>query len=307
MIRLFKITGGEIEPVTEINNGVWIRITKPTAFELHSISEKLNISPYLLNAATDSEESSRWESDNNIMSMIIDVPYKTDNNGFITVPLSVIVSDNKIVTVCSADPRIAEKRLPQMCNESGLEDAVGFAIRLMYMISEEYQQNLIEINDARKKMEDRLHSAIDTSDMLELHRMEIGLVHFVTSLKGFNLVLNTMSKYVKEKTNAAHIEKLDEVIIENQQAIEMATIYREIVNSTRDLFSTVITIKLNVNMRWLTAVTIILSIPMIIVGLYGMNVHLPIASSPLAFITIIIVTIIICMLVAILLRLKKLI
>lgn len=307
MIRLFRFVGGKLQPTDKIEDGVWIRITEPVEDELLRVANDLDINIDYLTAATDSEESSRCGMDNNLTTMIVDVPYRSEKGGFITVPFSVIISGKKIITVCNDDPKIAEKRLPQMGIDMDLEDATGFAIRLMYVISEEYQQNLREIDDTRKKMEEKLHSSIDTSDMMELHKMEVSLVHFITSLKGFNLVLNMMAKYVREKTDAAHMEKLEEVIIENQQAIEMATIYREIVNSTRELFSTVITIRLNINMRWLTAVTIILAIPMIIAGFYGMNVHLPIASSSLAFITIVLVTIAICILTTVLLRSKKLV
>lgn len=294
MIRLFKLKGKGIEPTDEIKTNTWIRITEPTIEELKTISTQLDVDMDDLSAALDSEESSRWETSGKITNMIIDIPHRTVNELFVTAPLSIILTEFNVITVCSTVDDIDDKRFIQTFNEWNYEDMVGFVIHIMYVVSKEYQKNLREIDANRKKMESKLNSQIKNSDMLDLHRMETSLVHFITSLKGCNLVLGMMNKNIRDKVDKTHVEKLDDVMIENQQAIEMASIYREIVDSTRDLFSTVINGRLNVNMRWLTAVTIILSIPMIIASIYGMNVSLPLESDRAAFTILISIMFISC-------------
>ena len=101
---------------------------------------------------------------------------------------------------------------------------------------------------------------------------------------------------------------LDDVIIENKQAIEMTSIYRDIINSTRELLSSVIDSRLNNVMKYLTSITIVMAIPTVISGLYGMNVNaggMPFASSIQGFGIVCIITLLICVLALWLLRKKK--
>ena len=89
-------------------------------------------------------------------------------------------------------------------------------------------------------------------------------------------------------------ELLEDVVIENRQAIEMTGIYRDIINGTRELLSTVINNRLNNAMKYLAAITIVMSIPTIISGLWGMNVFVPLAEIQHGFAIIVAATLIIC-------------
>jgi len=101
-------------------------------------------------------------------------------------------------------------------------------------------------------------------DLIILHELESDLVYFATSLRVNGVVLDKLSRYTRIKQYPEDKELLGDVIIENQQAIEMANIYRDILNGTRELFSSVIDNSLNNVMKMLTSVTILLSIPNII-------------------------------------------
>ena len=103
-------------------------------------------------------------------------------------------------------------------------------------------------------------------------------------------------------------ELLDDVIIENKQAIEMTMIYRDIINGTRELVSSVINNRLNNVMKYLTSITLVMAIPTIISGLYGMNVSgkwMPLSDTPYGFGIICIGTLVICILILLILRKKN--
>jgi magnesium transporter len=103
-------------------------------------------------------------------------------------------------------------------------------------------------------------------------------------------------------------ELLEDVIIENKQAIEMTQIYRDIINGTRELMSAVINNRLNNVMKYLAAITIVMSIPTIISGLWGMNVSgewMPFSTTPFGFGIICIITLVICIAVMVVLRKRK--
>lgn len=103
-------------------------------------------------------------------------------------------------------------------------------------------------------------------------------------------------------------ELLDDVIVENRQAIEMTTIYRDIINGTRELMSSLLDNRLNNVMKYLTSITIVMAIPTVISGIYGMNVNenwMPFANTPHGFLIICIITLLICIITMLFLRKKK--
>ena len=157
-------------------------------------------------------------------------------------------------------------------------------------------------------MESSLNQGTTKDDLIILHELESDLVYFATSLRVNGVVLDKLSRYSRIKQYPEDQELLSDVIIENQQAIEMANIYRDILNGTRELFSSVIDNSLNNVMKMLTSVTIILSIPNIISGMWGMNVEksLPFAGTTYGFPVLLIFIVCICAVAALILKKKDL-
>ena len=124
-------------------------------------------------------------------------------------------------------------------------------------------------------------------ELIQMLGLEKTLVYFSTSLKGNEIVLEKLLRMDFVKNYPDDTELLEDVIIENKQAIEMCNIYRDILSGTMDAFASVISNNLNIVMKVLAAVTIILTIPSIIFGLWGMNVPVPFAGSPLGFFAVI--------------------
>ena len=98
------------------------------------------------------------------------------------------------------------------------------------------------------------------------------MVYFTASLKSNMLVIDRLVRYERIKQYSEDKELLDDVVIENKQAVEMTDIYINIIHGSRELISNIINDKLNRVMKLLTAVTLVMGIPTIISGLYGMNV-----------------------------------
>jgi magnesium transporter len=80
---------------------------------------------------------------------------------------------------------------------------------------------------------------------------------------------------------------LEDVITENQQAIEMVGISANILNSVMDTFATIVSNNLNVVMKFLASVTIVMGIPTIVTSFFGMNVQLPFSEHPYSYVFII--------------------
>ena len=133
------------------------------------------------------------------------------------------------------------------------------------------------------------------------------MVYFSTSLKANEITLEKMLKLELMQKYEEDKDVLEDVIIENKQAIEMTEIYSNILASTMDFFASVISNNLNIVMKVLASVTILLAIPTIVSGIYGMNINLetlPFANSPYAFSIVMGIMAGICGLVAIILYKK---
>jgi len=142
-------------------------------------------------------------------------------------------------------------------------------------------------------------------ELFKLLELEKSLVFFTTSLRSNEVVLERLlrGKYIKMYEEDQ--ELLEDVITENKQAIEMASIYSSIMNGMMDAFSSVISNNLNIVMKFLTSVTIVLSIPTIVFSYYGMNVSLPFENNPLSWLYILIGSIIISLVVVIILNRRQ--
>lgn len=305
MMRLYTTENGKITPAESICNNVWIRLSHPTDEEISVISKTLNIDVTDINASLDKDEGSRIEMEDDLTTILVDIPY--DNSGlgtssYNTIPFAILRSKENIITVCQMDSEILEKYSANV----NLNDKTEFVLKLLNMISLEYQRYLRNINNRRREIEKNLDHSTKDKDIIELHQLESSLVYFSTSLRAYNVVLSKMRRYGEIKMDEAHFDMLHDVIIENEQAIEMATIYGEVIDGTRELFVAVMNNKLNDVLKWLTSVTILLSIPMIVSGIYGMNVNLPLMNDVNAFIWILMGTLLLCTIGAIILRKKDL-
>ena len=149
-----------------------------------------------------------------------------------------------------------------------------------------YQSTLRIIDKKRTDIEENIGGNTEDEDLVNLHELESTLVYFATSLRANGVVLERLSRYKRLEQYPEDTELLDDVIIENKQAIEMTMIYRDIINGTRELVSSVINNRLNNVMKYLTSITLVMAIPTIISGLYGMNVSgkwMPLSDTPYGF------------------------
>ena len=171
-----------------------------------------------------------------------------------------------------------------------------------------YQSNLRIIDKKRTEIEERVGDNTEDVDLIELHELESTMVYFATSLRANGVVLERLSRYKRLEQYPEDKELLGDVIVENQQAIEMTSIYRDIINGTRELMSSVINNRLNNVMKYLTSITLVMAIPTIISGIYGMNVRsegMPGANSPYGFAIVCGAMVVICIIALLLLKKKN--
>jgi magnesium transporter len=284
MIQYFKIQNNLFAKTDSYEESYWVHIEAPTKQELKNISDRMEIPYDLLTDPLDIDENSRIESEDGIMFIIIRVPVfsKINEIPFTTVPMGIIIAKDKVLTVTPFANEILTalkegKSRPFQITQQ------NFVLQIFHRTATWYLKHLKEINRRTGTIEKELHQSMRNKELLKLLRLEKCLVYFTTSLRSNELTLERLQRFRWLRDDEDALDLLEDVIIENKQAIEMANIYSNILNGMMDAFSSIISNNLNLAMRFLTVVTIVLMIPNLIFGFYGMNVHTPFMHMPWAW------------------------
>ena len=288
----------------EITAGCWIALTDPTATEILEIADRFQIDPDDLRAPLDEEERSRIETEDKYTLILVDIPMIEERNGkdwYETIPMGIITTDEAIITVCLEDTAVLSAFMDGRVRDFYTYMKTRFILQILYKNAQHYLQYLRIIYKKSAEIEKKLHQSTKNRELIELLELEKSLVYFTTSLRANEVVLEKLLKNEKIKKYPEDTDLLEDVIIENKQAIEMANIYSGILSGTMDAFASVISNNLNIVMKFLATITIVMSIPTIVASFYGMNVNtagMPFADSPWGFLIIILFTILISLLAA---------
>lgn len=243
--------------------------------------------------------------------ILIDIPIieiRSDQKAYTSIPLGIMLMEDYLITVCAEKSPVLEYFVNSIVKEFSTKKQMRFVYQILYRTCMVYQLYLRNIDDRRTEIESRVQEDMEEEDLVALHELESTLVYFATSLRANGAVIDRLSRYSRVRQFPEDKDLLDDVRVENGQAIEMTIIYRDIIQGTRELLSNIINNRLNNVMKYLAAITIVMAIPNIISGFYGMNVAsewVPLYDTPFGFIIICVATIIICLTVLRILKKKK--
>ena len=298
------------EETKEFIRGNWINMVSPSEEEIKEVCENIHIQEDFIRYALDSEEKARIdvEDDDNTILFIIDTPIMEIESGekiYSTTPIGVIfVRDDYILTVSlNKNPILEDFSKKKMKNIITYKKS-RMLLQLFYLNSEIFLNLLRKLNKETEIAENVLKNSMKNKALLKLLSLEKGLVYFTTSLKANEVVMEKTMRGNLIKLYDEDEDILEDAIIENKQAIEMAKIYRDILTGTMDAYASIISNNLSGVMKYLTSITIILAIPTMIASYWGMNVAVPMQNNPLGFVIIVLISILIGVVVSIWLKKK---
>lgn len=278
MIEYFSRRDGKLLQLAGFEEGCWAHLTDPTPKEVATTSRYFGVEEDFLKAALDEEESAHIETEDCGTLVIVDIPaVQPEEKSFMytTLPLGIILCDKGIVTVCLKETTIIEDFMNGRVKNFSTNKKTRFLLQILYRNASKFLQYLKQIDKASSVVENELHKSMKNRELIQMLRLEKSLVYFSTSLKGNEIVLEKLLRSSGITRYPDDEDLLEDVIIENKQAIEMCTIYRDILGGTMDAYASVISNNLNIVMKLLAAVTIILSVPQIVYSLFGMNTGVP--------------------------------
>jgi magnesium transporter len=289
MINIYKNSENGLELMQDVVNNCWINLVDPSPEELTQVCS-FGIPSDYLTYSMDADERPRTErEDDGTMLILLKVATnqgETADIPFSTTTLGLILTEKYIITVCKQPIDILREFSAGKIKGLKTGKRNRFVLRLLLSNAAMFLTFLQEINKKVDGLEDKLQQSMRNKELLELLKYQKSLVYFTTALKSNELMMERLKRGQFFNMYPDDEDLLEDVLTENQQAIEMTTISTNILNGMMDAFASIISNNLNVVMKFLTSVTIVLSLPTIITSFFGMNVTLPFGGSPQAYLLI---------------------
>lgn len=276
MLKFYKTIDNKLTPVDYISADCWISVIAPTAAEVSQLSKALGLETSLIRAALDEEEASRIEREDDNLLIIVDLPIaqKEEEKTIIysTMPMGIIITAENIITVCLSENSIISEFSKGLSKNLQTACRTQFLLALLLRIATKFLQYLKQIDKISSYSEKQLHKTMRNKELIQLLGLEKSLVYFSTSLKSNEITMEKIHRGRFLRLLEDDEELLEDVLIELRQGIEMCGIYTNILSNTMDAFSSIINNNLNIVMKTLTSLTVLMAIPTMVSGVWGMNV-----------------------------------
>ena len=275
--------------------GSWINLINPTEEEITLITKAIGIEDYFIKDVLDDEERPRIETENNQILVIINVPIIQDATViYETIPLGIILTEDHLVTVCLQEVDVLKDFANGKVRGMETHKKTRFLFQILYKSASLYLTLLREIEKKTNEIELALHKSMKNKELIRLLNLQKSLVYFTTSLKSNEKVMDKMLRTKVLKVYEEDQDLLEDVIIENKQAVEMAETYSNISSSMMDAFASIISNNLNMVMKFLASITIILALPTMLASFFGMNVKIPFQTSDYGFGIVVGMSVVLC-------------
>jgi magnesium transporter len=284
MLTIYKNTERGLEQLDSLVNGSWVKVVDPTPEEIQQLVI-WGIETEFINYSLDLDEMPRIERDEGYTFILIRIPHRQPDSDipYITIPLGILIKGNIIVTICRYDKEMFNVLANGKYRLLKTSKRYRFTLYIFLETATRYLTHLREINRMTEAIEDQLQKSTRNRELLELLKYQKSLTYFATALRSNEVMMERVQRTQIFNYYEEDQDLLEDVLTENQQAIQMTSINAEILSSMMDAFASIISNNLNSVMKALAAITIIMSLPTIVSSFFGMNVSLPFQNHPLAF------------------------
>lgn len=313
MIKIIKNTEENkiLKELDKIEEGCWIDLEKPTEKEIDYVIRSTGVDETLLRYALDEEETSHIDTEDDQILLSINMPITERNKRgklYTTMPVGIlIVRDDFVITISSEKFSLLEmlSKKKTIVGEIATYKKSRLAFQLLYITSVEFLRYLTYISKDMETFEDNLTKSISSKELLKLINYQKSMIFLNTALKTNQAVMERLRRGKLIKLYEEDEDILEDAVIENRQAMEMATTYSDILNGMTDIFGTVVSNNLNNVMKLLTSITLIISIPTLIASIMGMNVTFPFNTGVAGFYGVVAITVVITAVVTVWLNRKN--
>ncbi len=284
MIRYYAKQNGKLSELEEPEPGCWINISPPfNRQELEDFAESHQVIIDFLTDPLDIDERPRYDRDEEVRTIIVSTPIL--NNGvdrdnqaiYLTVPIGIIITIEHVITISAFENPVIERFLLGKVKNFDPSHEKQFVLQILEVNVDRFLSSLKKLNHKRNVIENELYASSRNLEIKQLLSISKSLVYFVNALNANELLKMKMKRtdflHIREEEDL--IDLLEDLIIDNSQALDTAKVYSAIVDSTMDAYWSIASNNLNTVMKRLTTITIVLMVPTLIASYFGMNVRIP--------------------------------
>ncbi|MDD5092089.1 MAG: magnesium transporter CorA family protein [Candidatus Wallbacteria bacterium] len=288
MITQYRSTpvGLQEIPLDLNEQGTWIRIIGTDRESDELVAQGLNLPMDLLRAAFDEEERSRIEIDDGVILIIINTPLHLGEDKYDTLPLGLIITGGILITVSLEENEILNHFVRNNIKSFNTGKPTRFIFQILHKTISLYLKMLSHITRRTDEIENELSVSMQNRELFQMLQLGKSLIYFENSLRGNQIVTEKLIR-LRLNTQVSLIPKyeedediLEDVVIETRQALEMVQMYSAILNGMTDAFASIISNNVNIVMKFLTLITVVLSVPTMVASFWGMNVNVPWGAQP---------------------------
>lgn len=292
MYKIYKIHEGTLQTFSRSTRtlaDVWVDLKNPTEQEIRALKPLVDIPEEILTDVKDINEVPKLDKIDDFLFLLMQTPVMHPSTDpaippdYTVAPLGILLNERCVVTITWTKNDVIsylEEKLHNIRNNRIVETSqrAQFVLKLMLFTAKIYLRYLKDIHHRLRIPHTTTHKLDFDKDTIALLKIERSLVYFNASLRSNFIVVEKIAKRKQFTTTEDDQELLGDVIDENRQGVEVVKVYGHIVEDIRGTISSLISNDLARRVNWLTKLTIILSIPVMVASFYGMNVFLPFAD-----------------------------
>lgn len=284
------------------NDDVWTHGSSVTEEELKAIAIEYNLAPNVIRDVRDVSELPRAEYVDGVLYLFLRVPRRTKHGEVYTSPLLSIVQNNIFITLAYGDSFQPEEVIDGKLQDMDAAPIV-LALTTFAAVTGAYEDVLHRTSRAVRDVGYRLRShEVTNRDIIRFAVIEDNLNECSTNLDGMLALVRHLRENRRETFDDVDIEMIDDIMLHIQQLLVAVASQRQSVTSIRNAYTTIANNGLNQRMKTLTVLTVLIALPNVFYGMYGMNVALPFADQPWAYSVVVVFTFLLIIVVYLLAR-----
>jgi magnesium transporter len=281
VLRAFDREIGNLVPCELETRASWIHARDPTREEIDAVAARRGVSPHALEQALDANEVARVsEASGGVVLIVLRVPWTSgaeSENAVRSTAFAILVAENTVTTVTRDDGEMLEALVRRVADR--FEPSIQLAVASLRVVAETFLHHLRGIEERIDHLEVKIEKDLSNKTIVALLLEQKNLIHLESALAADKIVVDELRKRIPDGSHG----DLDDAANEMMQAIATARVERDVLAQTMSAFGSIVSNNLNDAMKFLSSVTIVLMVPTIVAGFWGMNVALPAEQLPLAF------------------------
>ena len=268
--------------VMHFGDNTWININSDLISEYSSIYDTYEIDDEMIEYALDKNERAHMEYNRRTKTLVVIynvLNLSKEENHYETIPLTFIVRQNQIVTISNSQNEYIIDAIVEELEENLHWNVFNLLLHSLFVISEHYFPVIEKLNKEQQNISKLLRKKTTKNNLFALSDLEIGGMYLVSATKQNAVVLEQLkTQQAFKEFDECEREQLEDNIIEAKQLVEMTDLHLQILRQISGTYNNVLNNNLNDTMKFLTVISILMTIPDIVTGFFGMNVQIPLTE-----------------------------